>query len=124
MCVTYVTFLEGEEEESSGGEEGQDKEEEEVEMEVEMPVKNGKRKGRGRGRPRGTTKAVIAAKVVQSLKKKAPKLGEIEVKVNGVLVKEKADGGQWAVEISVGTNVVEVGEKGGAVWSVYAERMA
>jgi len=127
MCVADVTFMGDEEDESSGGEEDEEKEEEEEEMEVEVPVKNGKKKGkgRGRGRPRGTTKAVVAAKVVRSVKKKAPKLGEIEVKVNGVVIKEKADHeGEWAVDIPVGSNVLEVGEKGGLIWKVYTERMA
>jgi hypothetical protein len=92
-----------------------------------VSLRNGKKKGKGRGRGRlkGSTKAATVAKVAQSVKKKALKLGEMEVKVNRVMVKEKVDhAGKWAVDLPVGSNVLEVGEWGGLIWKVYVEWMA
>jgi hypothetical protein len=44
----------------------------------------------------------------------------LQITLNGKDVQE--DGGQWPVELVPGSNVVEVGEKGGTLWRVYIER--
>lgn len=127
VSVKNVMFLDGDDGESSGGEEHAGvEEEEEEEPDVEAPVKNGKKKGkRGRGRPKGSTKAAMAKlKVVQIIKKKTQKHGEIQLKLNGSLVKEEEEHeGEWMCSLSVGSNIIEVGEAGGLTWKVYAERL-
>jgi len=133
LYVARIRFL-GEDEDESGGEEeqeekAQDKEEEEEdddEPEAEVPAK--KKGKRGRGRPKGSAvKAAGKTKATRASKKaKAPvaKLDEIQVKLNGSIVKEKEDHEhEWHVELPVGSSVVEIGEKGGLVWKVYAERI-
>lgn len=132
LCVARITFL-GQDEDESGGEEEQeeqiqDKEEEEdeEEAETEVPKKKGKR---GRGRPKGSTVKAGKTKATRAAKKPSkapvPKLDEVQVKLNGSVVKEKEDHErEWYVELPVGSNVVEIGEKGGLVWKVYAERIA
>ncbi|KAG7099648.1 hypothetical protein E1B28_001474 [Marasmius oreades] len=116
-------FEEVEEEEESGGEE--ENEEEDVDMEIDSSPKQGKKKKRGRGRPKATrsiTKTATKAGPVQK-KKKASK-GETQVKLNGTVVDQKAeDIGRWTVDLVIGPNTLEVGEKGGVVWRIYAERL-
>lgn len=134
LSVGQILFLRDEEEESSGEEEDPDlepkqeeeEEEEEEHMEVDVPVKNGKKKGKGkgRGRPKGSTKAAIAKSKAVLPKKKIEKLGPIEVKLNGVAIKdEENQEGCWMVDLRVGLNVVEVGETGGLIWKAYVERV-
>ncbi|KAJ4485063.1 Bromodomain-containing protein [Lentinula edodes] len=82
-----------------------------------------------RGRPPKVVKtaAVISKpKVPVSPKKKKPKKrGEMLIKLNGTIVKEDEErSGNWDVELSVGSNVVEVGEQGGLIWKVYAQRIS
>ncbi|KAJ3880799.1 RSC complex protein [Lentinula edodes] len=82
-----------------------------------------------RGRPPKIVKtaAVISKpKVPVSPKKKKPKKrGEMLIKLNGTIVKEDEErSGNWDVELSVGSNVVEVGEQGGLIWKVYAQRIS
>ncbi|KAJ3916976.1 RSC complex protein [Lentinula edodes] len=82
-----------------------------------------------RGRPPKVVKtaAVISKpKVPVSPKKKKPKKrGEMLIKINGTIVKEDEErSGNWDVELSVGSNVVEVGEQGGLIWKVYAQRIS
>jgi hypothetical protein len=56
--------------------------------------------------------------------KKAPlKIGEVQVKLNGLVMKEPEQAGQWSISVSVGSSVVEVGEVGGMLWKVYVERI-
>lgn len=82
-----------------------------------------------RGRPPKVVKtaAVISKpKVPVSPKKKKPKKrGKMLIKLNGTIVKEDEErSGNWDVELSVGSNVVEVGEQGGLIWKVYAQRIS
>jgi len=94
------------------------------------PSKHGRRrnKPRGRGRPlKAATiaaKAAAAAKAAREKKKAASKVGEIQLKLNNLVVKEQPEEhGEWNVQLPAGPNVIEVGEVGGMVWKVYAERL-
>ncbi|KAJ7654836.1 Bromodomain-containing protein [Mycena rosella] len=133
MRVADVTYMGDDEDDSSDEEEEEEEEEEsgdEDEMDVDVPAKNGKKKGgKGKGRTRAKGKVVTAAakalQAARAAKKEARKIGEVQVKLNGFVVAEKADHpGQWMVELQAGSNVLEVGEKGGLIWKVYAERLA
>jgi len=129
LCITDIRFL-GEEDEESGAETQEEQKEEKEEdgegedTEAEAASKNGKRKGkgRGRGRPRGKAGKNKAARHVKKSSK--PKMDEIQVKVNGSMAKESEDhGGEWHLDLLLGPNVIEIGEKGGLVWKVFAERL-
>ncbi|KAJ7459096.1 RSC complex protein [Mycena galericulata] len=132
LSVADVTYMGDEEDDSSDEEEDEDREDEEDEedeMDVDGPVKNGKKKGvKGKLRSRGKGKAASAAakalQAARAAKKEARKIGEVQVKLNGFVVAEKADRpGYWMVDLQVGPNLLEVGEKGGLIWKVYAERL-
>ena len=123
--VGQVTFLGDEEEESSGEEEGHEQEdqEEEEHMDVDVPMKNGRRKGKGKGRNRAkTSKATIAKAKTMAVKKKKQKIGLLQLKLNGSVIKEESEDGNWVVQPAVGSNVLEIGETGGLIWKVYIER--
>lgn len=130
IVVKDVIFLEDEMEESSEDEEAEpeeeEDEEEDIDVEADAPVKNARKKGKGRGRgrpPKVAVKPVV--KVKTTLKKKIKKVGEVALKVNGVVVKEKDDHiGEWDVNLLVGSNILEVGEVGGLIWKVFLERVA
>ncbi|KAJ7754944.1 RSC complex protein [Mycena maculata] len=133
LSVADVTYMGNEEESSSEEDESEESEEsdEDDDMDGEGPMKNGKRnvkgKGKGRGRGKKSAAATAAAKALHAARvarREARKIGEVQVKLNGFVVAEKADKpGQWLVDLQVGTNVLEVGEKGGLIWKVYAERL-
>ncbi|KAJ6609377.1 Bromodomain-containing protein [Mycena sp. CBHHK59/15] len=130
VSIANVTYMGDEEEDSSEEEDdGEDIEEEEDadEMDVDVPAKNGKKKGKGKARsPRKGKTATATVKALQAAraaKKEARKIGEVQVKLNGLVVAEK-DPGSWQVDLQPGTNLLEVGEKGGLIWKVYAERLA
>ncbi|KAJ3994126.1 RSC complex protein [Lentinula boryana] len=96
-----------------------------AEMDVDTAPEPGPLKKR-RGRPPKIAKAVTPKPKASALpkKKKPKKRSEIVVKVNGNAVKEEGErSGTWTVELTVGRNVVEVGEQGGLIWKVYAERI-
>ncbi|TFK77405.1 Bromodomain-containing protein [Pluteus cervinus] len=130
LRVSDITFLGDEEEESSGEEDHaddkQEEEEEEEEEPMETPTRNGRRRGRakGRARPKAAAKAALAkARAAKVVKKKTAKHGNLEVKLNGVLLtNEEGGSGAWVVKLSVGTNTIDVGENGGLVWRLHAER--
>jgi len=124
LRVWNITYMGDDADESSAGEE-EEEEEDEEDMDVDMPASNGKKKGKGRRRGRGKAKANLKAlKAARAAKKAPPKLGEIQVKLNGMVVAEKEDhSGEWTVDLPVGINFLEVGEKGGLIWKVYAERL-
>jgi chromatin structure-remodeling complex subunit RSC4 len=137
ILLSNVSFLGDEEDESSGDEEAdveKHEEEEDADMDVDveadppLPVKNGRKKGKGRGRGRPAKVSTVttrqaAAKTMKQPKKTPPKIGEVQVKLNGSLVKEQAEQtGQWSISVSVGSSVVEVGEVGGMLWKVYLQR--
>ncbi|KAK0198825.1 RSC complex protein [Armillaria mellea] len=123
LRVEEITFM-GDEEESSGGEEEVDDEDA---MDVDAAMKNGKKKvKRGRGRPPKVPKGGGGVKVkpVRPTKKK-PKLGEVQVKINGSVVQElEGHSSKWSVDVPLGSNTLEMGEKGGLIWKVYTQRMA
>ena len=137
IVLSNVLFLGDEEDESSGDEEAdveKHEEEEDADMDVDieadapLPVKNGRKKGKGRGRGRPakvstiTTRQATAKTMKQ--KKTPPKIGEVQVKLNGSLVKAQPEqAGQWSISVSVGSSVVEMGEVGGMLWKVYLQRI-
>ncbi|KAF9270648.1 Bromodomain-containing protein [Marasmius fiardii PR-910] len=115
-----VTFFE-EEDEDSGGEE--ENEEEDVDMEADTSPKQVKKK-RGRGRPKATRSVTKSAAKASPAQKKKPSRGETQVKLNGNIVNRKTeDSSRWTVDLVIGLNTLEVGEKGGVIWKIYAERM-
>ncbi|KAK1233682.1 Protein kinase alk2 [Marasmius sp. AFHP31] len=121
-----VTFFEeDEDDEAQSGAEGDAEETENIDMDVDnSPSKPEKKKKRGRGRPPKIARAVVnTPKVVPTVGKKKPPRGETQLKVNGTVVNEKEENsGRWSVDLVVGPNILEVGEKGGAIWKIYAER--
>ncbi|KAJ7492311.1 RSC complex protein [Mycena latifolia] len=131
VSVADVTYMGDDEDDSSDEEEEDedDEDEDEDEMDVDVPAKNGKKKGKGKGRTRGKGKVLTAAakalQAARAAKKEARKIGEVQVKLNGFVVAEKVGHpGQWMVDLQAGANLLEVGEKGGLIWKVYAERLA
>ena len=139
ILLSNVSFLGDEEDESSGDEEAEvEKHEEEedadmdvdVEAEAPLPVKNGRRKGKGKGRGRPakastvTTRQAAAAKTMKQSKKTPSKIGEVQVKLNGLLMKEQAEqAGHWDISVPLGSSNIEVGEVGGMLWKVYIDRI-
>lgn len=128
VLVEDVAFFHDEEEESSGDEdaEPEPKQEEEEEEVEEAPVKNGRKKGKSRARTRlqkPPVKSSTSKSKVPVPKKKATKIGEVQVKLDGTAVKDGEKENQWTVSLSVGSHVLEIGEVGGIRWKVYAERL-
>ena len=127
VLIEDVIFFHDEEEESSGDEEaGQEpKQEEEEEAAEEAPVKNGRRKGKSRAKTRSQKSVKLSASKskVSAPKKKATKIGEVQVKLDGTAVKDGEKANQWTVSLSVGDHVLEIGEVGGIHWKVFAERL-
>ncbi|KAG5637649.1 hypothetical protein H0H81_003726 [Sphagnurus paluster] len=119
--VSNVVFM-GDEEDESSEEEEDDKHEEEEEEHAEPDTLTKKKKGkRGRGRPKGTTRAAVKTRAA---KKKKEKVGPIQVKFNGAIVKEQEDETcMWTINPAVGSGVLEVGEDGGLIWKVYIQRI-
>jgi uncharacterized protein YfaP (DUF2135 family) len=137
--VDDLVFLADEEEEGSSDEEEEElKQEEENDIDTDGPTssaKNGRtRKGRSSIRRsqkttptnmRTTRSAAAVAKNKVLEKKKEEKIEEVQLKLNGTVVNEKQEATrQWNVNLSAGSNTLEVGEKGGLMWKVYIERLA
>ncbi|PFH52268.1 hypothetical protein AMATHDRAFT_57287 [Amanita thiersii Skay4041] len=132
IIISDVMFLHDEEEESSGEEEAEPElkqEEEEEEVAEEVPVKNGRKKGKAKakGRPHKVQVKTTAAKPKPASsagsKNKTAKMAEVQVKLNGLVMKgEEEKEGRWTLSLQSGTNVLEIGEAGGTLWKVYAER--
>jgi len=99
----------------------EEEEEGEDEDEPEAVVKQSPK--RGRGRPKKKPGKSTATKVTSS-KGKARAAGELQVKLNGVVVPHTGKKGEWEMKLPTGYNVLEIGENGGMVWRVYLERMA
>jgi hypothetical protein len=132
LCVVEVKFFGEEDRDSSDEDVDVNDAEEEEEEEEPVPKK------RGRGRPpknpkakaKAATVAAAAAKKADLALKKAQKVPtppreSIQITLNGTLVAGQPDqGGMLDVDLQVGTNVLEVGEKGGHVWKVYLERVS
>ncbi|OCH86654.1 Bromodomain-containing protein [Obba rivulosa] len=144
--AVYVSGVETrgrEQDEESGDEEPERREEEEEEEEAQpVPEVQEPPKKRGRGRPRKhpiepppapvPEKPPAPAQEAQMQVKKGkgkatqktPVPEEVQLKLNGVVLKEREDAkGTWVVDVPLGTSVLEVGEKGGVAWKVYMERL-
>jgi chromatin structure-remodeling complex subunit RSC4 len=137
--VDDLVFLADEEEEGSSDEDEDDfKLEDENDVDTDGPTssaKNGRtRKGRSSTRRsqkttptnmRTTRSAAAVAKSKVLEKKKEEKIEEVQLKLNGTVVNEKQEATrQWNINLSSGSNTLEVGEKGGLMWKVYIERLA
>ncbi|KAF5388521.1 hypothetical protein D9757_004691 [Collybiopsis confluens] len=117
LSVREIVFMTEPGDTSEEEEEEEEDESDEDAAKPEQPVKK-----RGRGRPPKVMKTSV--KTALPKKKKLKKRGETQVKVNGTLVNEEEEnGGGWSVELVAGRNVLEVGEQGGLMWRVYAERL-
>lgn len=135
LVVNEVTYMGEEEEDASDDDHGDvEKEEEGDNMDVDYETSPSKKKGKARGRgrpPKATTlaakaaQAAAASKAAKAAKKKAPrKVGEVQLKLNNFVVNEQPEKpGEWSVYLVSGTNVIEIGEVGGMVWKLYAERL-
>ncbi|THH27664.1 hypothetical protein EUX98_g6524 [Antrodiella citrinella] len=77
---------------------------------------------RPRGRPRKNAVKAPVVKPVES-KGKAKARGELQLKLNGMVVPYAGRKGEWDVKLPGGYNVLEIGETGGMVWRVYLERV-
>jgi hypothetical protein len=126
LRISDIKFLRDEGEESGvedAQEEQEDKEDDDEELEVEGITKNGKKKSKGKSKGKARGKTGSKTKAARSAKKAKPKMDEIQVKVNGVITKESEDhAGEWQLELLVGWNAIEIGEKGGLIWKVQVER--
>lgn len=132
FIVSDVSFM-GEEEDESSDDDDDDDMDVDFEASQTSPKANGRRKGKRRGRPPKAValaakaqQAAAAARAAKAQKKReASKIGEVQLKLNGVVISEQTDNpGEWSVYLPVGYNTVEIGEKGGMIWKVYAERPA
>jgi len=136
VLVNEVTYMEEEDDEASDEEDmDAEKDDEDEDMDVDGEVKNGRKKMKTRGRGRPPKAATMAAKAAQAAaavkaakaakKQAVAKLGEVQLKLNNCVVKEEAEKtGEWSIYLPVGSNVIEIGEVGGMIWKVYAERLA
>jgi len=131
LCVAEVKFF-GDEDRDSSDEDADvnDPEEEEQEEEEEEPIPKKRGRGRPPKNPKAKAKAAAVARKADLALKKPPKAPtppreSIQIILNGTLISGKPDQeGVWDVELQVGTNVLEVGEKGGHIWKVYLERIS
>lgn len=138
IIISNILYLgDDDEEESSADENEAEKNEDDMDVDVEsgsVSPKSNRRKGKGRGRGRppkagslAAAKAAQAAatKASKASKKKPTKVSEIQLKLNNFVVKEQSDTpGEWNIHLPVGSSTIEVGEVGGMIWKVYAERLA
>lgn len=113
------------------GDEDRDSSDEDADLEEEEGEPLPKKRGRGRPPKNLKVKAkIVTAKKSDHTGKKTSKAAtplpeSIQVVLNGKAVSEKPEQeGIWDMELQSGTNVLEVGEKGGHVWKVYLERVA
>ena len=102
-----------------------EEEEEEADEPPPQPVKRGR--GRPRKKPRGG-KPVVEASPRDNEKAKAahgPVVEEeVQLKCNGSVITPSEDAKEtWEVTLTLGLNIVEIGEKGGNVWRMYLERI-
>ena len=125
LSIAEIKFIGDEDRESSD----EDADAHDLEEEEEEPLP----KKRGRGRPPKNSKVkakIVTAKKSDPAGKKTskaptPSRESIQVVLNGKPIDEKPEqDGIWDMELQSGTNVLEVGEKGGHVWKVYLERVA
>lgn len=113
LLVADVKFL-GEDDRDSSDEEARDEE-------IEEPTL----KKRGRGRSTKNSKAKVKSTLVKdhtSKKVSTPTHEDVQIVLNGTSVATKRGESGWEMELQIGSNVLEVGEKGGHVWKVYLEK--
>jgi len=113
LLVADVKFL-GEDDRDSSDEEARDEE-------IEEPTL----KKRGRGRSTKNFKAKVKSTIVKdhtSKKVSTPTHEDVQIVLNGTSVTMKRGESGWEMELQIGSNVLEVGEKGGHVWKVYLEK--
>lgn len=126
LSITEINFF-GDDDRDSSDEDADAHDLEEEEEEEPVPKK------RGRGRPPKNSK--VKAKTIttrksdlvgkKTVKAATPSRESIQIVLNGKSVGEKLEQeGVWDMELQVGANVLEVGEKGGHVWKVFLERAA
>ncbi|KAG1904739.1 Bromodomain-containing protein [Suillus fuscotomentosus] len=109
-------------EEGDGNDEQPDDEEEEEEP---SPRKRGR--GRPPKNPKAKAKASALAKKAEQKKAQnasTPQQESILINLNGIPMNEKLEDGVWNMDLQVGSNVLEVGEKNGYVWKVYLDRVS
>ncbi|CCL98132.1 uncharacterized protein FIBRA_00126 [Fibroporia radiculosa] len=111
--------------ESSSDEKGHEQEEQEEEQQPKAKQK--------RGRPRKKQKAADTLKPTEGAKgknksristKAASPQEEVQLKLNGVFVKGIDEAQEWDLELPVGSNIIELAEKGGVPWRVYLDRLS
>ncbi|KAF5368467.1 hypothetical protein D9758_002216 [Tetrapyrgos nigripes] len=126
LLIRNIAFLGDEDEDSSGAEDDGEEDDVKEDTDAEANTKSVKRKSkRGRGRAMKVTRSTTRLKANLPAKKKVKKIGEIQVKLNGsVLQEQDGQSGKWTAELVTGSNTLEVGEKGGLIWKIYAERVA
>ncbi|KAI0067972.1 Bromodomain-containing protein [Artomyces pyxidatus] len=120
LHITNVRYL-ADEEESSGDEEEEEEEEEETDDDDDDDPRRkgkGKQTRRGAGRRRGGVRIKEGVKLPP---KRAPP--QIHIKLDKSEVTPSAeDEDEWDLDLPMGSHVLELGEKGGAVWKVYVQR--
>lgn len=120
--ITDASYLGDEEEESSS-----DEQEEEEEVDGSESGIAGKGKGKGKGKAKqGRARQVGAVRIKDGVKlppKRVPP--HLQVKLDASVIRAtETNEDEWDVELGVGSHLLEMGEKGGAVWKVHIERMA
>ncbi|KXN88870.1 Protein polybromo-1 [Leucoagaricus sp. SymC.cos] len=113
--VDDLVFMGDEDGDETSDEEEEDlKQEEEDDMDVDGSASSPKNGKARKGKP-----------AIRRSQRTAAKVEEVLLKLNGTAVKEKEDTTrQWDVSLPVGSNILEVGEKGGLMWKVHIERIA
>ena len=128
LIISDATFIPShdDDEEESSEEEEDDDEEYDDDMAVDgTPSRNGKKRGKARRRGRPTrSSARTSAKTAMATKKKPNKPGEVQLKLNGVVMSPQADQpGEWDVLLPLGSSTLQIGEVGGLTWKVYIEKL-
>ncbi|KAI6163891.1 Bromodomain-containing protein [Pisolithus thermaeus] len=122
LSVIDVKFLHDE-----GGNSSEEETRDDAEGAEEAEEVAPKKRGRGRPARGGKIKAAASGKKEAHSPKKTqaaitPPRENIQVVLNGTPTSAKSDQGIWEIELQIGTNVLELGEKGGHTWKVHMER--
>jgi len=126
LLVNEVAYMEEGDDERSEDEHMDVDKDDNDSMNVDSGTSPSRRKGKakGRGRPPKAAKAAQVATAAKPVKKTTRKLGEVQLKLNNFVVGEQPEKpGEWNVYLVSGTNVIEIGEAGGMIWKLYAERI-